>query len=141
MLGIIIVSHVGLAEAFIKSAEFILGPQENVVSLSVPSDDNPESVRQELCTLIDKVNTDNGVIILTDTFGGTPSNIAISCLQQHVVEVIAGVNLPMLIKLLSVRQQGSVTKTAQAAVEAGRQYITIASEFLNDDRCYLVASA
>lgn len=140
MLGIVIVSHASLADAFINSAEFILGPQENLASLSVPSDDNPESIRQELCTLIDRVNTGDGVVVLTDTFGGTPSNIAISCLQEQVVEVIAGVNLPMLIKLLSVRHQLFVTKAVQAAVEAGRQYITIASELLDNDS-YRKASA
>jgi PTS system mannose-specific IIA component len=130
MLGIIIMGHANLSHELIQAAEHILGPQEQLVGISILPEDDPEAKRQELCTIIAQLNTGSGVVILTDMFGGTPSNLAISCLEEGLVEVIAGVNLPMLVKLIDVRSDHSLAQATKLAAEAGKHYIKVATELL-----------
>lgn len=133
MIGLILVTHGNLAEEFVRAMEHVVGPQANVVPICIGPSDDMEQRRNEIRDAIAKVDTGRGVIVLTDLFGGTPSNLAISLLQAGKVEVIAGINLPMLIRLAGARVEMSVTDAVAAAREAGRNYITIASEFLGQD--------
>lgn len=130
MIGIILVTHGHLAEEFVHAMVHVVGPQEAVATVCIAPDDDMEKKRGEIGQAIRKVDSGKGVIILTDLFGGTPSNLAISLLEKGRVEVIAGINLPMLIRLAGVRKGADLGETALAAREAGRNYITIASEFL-----------
>ena len=114
MIGLLLVTHGRLAQEFISAMEHVVGPQPNVAAICLGPDDD----------------TGDGVVILTDMFGGTPSNLAISVLDQAKVEVIAGANLPMLIKLASVRQSASLASAVAQAQEAGRKYINVASQLL-----------
>jgi len=133
MIGLILVTHGNLAEEFVRAMEHVVGPQEHVVPVCIGPNDDMELRRNEIRDAIASVDSGNGVIILTDLFGGTPSNLAISLLRAGEVEVIAGINLPMLIRLAGARAEMSVTQAVIAAREAGRNYITIASEFLGQD--------
>lgn len=133
MIGLILVTHGNLAEEFVRAMEHVVGPQANVVPICIGPSDDMEQRRNEIRDAIAQVDTGRGVIVLTDLFGGTPSNLAISLLQAGKVEVIAGINLPMLIRLAGARIEMSVTDAVAAAREAGRNYITIASEFLGQD--------
>ena len=130
MIGIVIVTHGNLASAFVESAEHVVGEQRQVETLSLKSDDRIEQRREELVQTINRVNTGKGVIILTDMFGGLASSLAMSLLSMPRVEVISGVNLPMLVKLLSKRQDSSLNECAIAAQEAGQKYINIATQLL-----------
>ncbi len=133
MIGLILVTHGDLAAEFVSAMEHVVGEQERVVPVCIGPNDDMEARRTEISDAIAKVNDGSGVIVLTDLFGGTPSNLAISLLKTGEVEVIAGINLPMLIRLAGARVDMSVTDAVAAAREAGRNYITVASDFLGQD--------
>lgn len=130
MIGMVLVTHGRLADEFIAATEHVVGPQEAVKSICIGPDDDMEQRRKDIVEAVNAVSDGSGVIILTDMFGGTPSNLAISVMGSAKVEVIAGINLPMLIKLASVRSQASLEDAVAAAQEAGRKYINIASRVL-----------
>lgn len=130
MIGIVIVTHGNLAQEFKLALEHIVGPQENMSAINIAADDDMEKRRHEISTAVSTVDTGSGVIILTDLFGGTPSNMAISMMQDDQVEVIAGINLPMLVKLASLRETKTILQVAELAQEAGRKYIHVASKVL-----------
>jgi len=132
MIGIVLVTHGKLANEFCAALTHVVGPQQQIVSIAIGANDDMENRRQDILGGVEKVDSGDGVIILTDMFGGTPSNLAISIMRPGEIEVIAGVNLPMLIKLASVRQECSIRQAIEAAKESGRKYINIASELLND---------
>lgn len=130
MIGMILVTHGNLAEEFVNAMQHVVGRQEAVATVCIGPNDDMERRRHEIATAIKRVDNGEGAIILTDLFGGTPSNLAISLMQAGRVEVIAGINLPMLIRLAKARECMSVTDAAIAARDAGRNYITMASEYL-----------
>ena len=130
MIGLILVTHGRLAEHFIEAMEHVVGGQEAVAAICIGPSDDMEQRRREIAEAIGRVDTGDGAIILTDLFGGTPSNLAISLLDAGRIEVIAGINLPMLIRLAGARKAMGVVEAVQAAQAAGRNYITVASEFL-----------
>lgn len=130
MIGLILVTHGRLAEEFLVALEHVVGPQKQIATVCIGPRDDMEGRRKEIASAIKKVDTGEGVIILTDLFGGTPSNLSISLLNAGTVEVIAGVNLPMLIRLDSARKNMDVKEAVAAAREAGRKYISVASEVL-----------
>ena len=131
MIGILIVTHKELAEALISVWDLILGRGEGVQAVSLDPSDSPEVSRQKIQKALSQVNNGHGVIILTDMLGGTPSNQALPFLQEGKVEVITGVNLPMLMKLPSIRQKTDLREAAAALKQSGQQGITVASEVLN----------
>ena len=133
MIGLVLVTHGRLAAEFVVAMEHVVGPQEAVEAICIGPDDDMEARRQDIADAIARVDRGKGVIILTDLFGGTPSNLAISLMKTENVEVIAGVNLPMLIRLAGARKDMTLSAAAKAARDAGRNYITIASEFLGQD--------
>ena len=130
MIGIILVTHGRLAAELVAALEHVVGPQDAVVSVCIGPDDDMEKRRKEILEGIASVGDGGGVVLLTDMFGGTPSNLAISVLEKANVEVIAGVNLPLLIKLASVRKTESLADAVASAQEAGREYISVASGLL-----------
>ena len=130
MIGLILVTHGHLADEFVAAMEHVVGQQEGVVPICIGPSDDMEIRRQDIADAIARVDDGEGVIMLTDLFGGTPSNLAISLLEHGRTEVIAGVNLPMLIRLAGARKCKPLREAAEAAREAGRCYITLASEFL-----------
>lgn len=130
MIGLILVTHGRLAEHFVEAMEHVVGGQEAIATICIGPSDDMEQRRQEIADAIAQVDTGSGAIILTDLFGGTPSNLAISLLDAGRIEVIAGINLPMLIRLAGARKAMGVVEAVQAAQAAGRNYITVASEFL-----------
>lgn len=132
MIGLVLVTHGRLASEFVTAMEHVVGPQERVESIAIGPDDDMEARRTDIATAIGKVDDGKGVIVLTDLFGGTPSNLAISLLERGRVEVIAGINLPMLIRLASARKSMKVVDAVIAAREAGRKYIAVASEALGE---------
>ena len=132
MIGLVLVTHGGLATEFRVAMEHVVGPQEAVETVCIGPDDDMEARRADIAAAVQRVDAGSGVILLTDLFGGTPSNLAISLLKAGHIEVIAGVNLPMLIRLESARRNMSVTQAVAAAREAGRKYISVASELLGD---------
>ena len=134
MIGVVIVAHGGLASEFRAALEHVVGPQEQIESLSIGPEDDVEARRLELIEAVRRVDSGGGVIVLTDMFGGTPSNLAISVMEQTKAEVIAGLNLPMLIKLASVRTRYSLEDSVAAAQEAGRKYISVASYVLAGEK-------
>jgi mannose PTS system EIIA component len=133
MIGVVIVAHGGLAGEFRAALEHIVGPQEHLEPFSIGPDDDVEARRMELIETVRRVDAGNGVVVLTDMFGGTPSNLAISVMEETGAEVLAGINLPMLIKLASVRAEASLTDATVAAKEAGRKYISVASQLLSGE--------
>ena len=133
MIGMILVTHGKLAEHFIDAMEHVVGKQERVATICIGPNDDMEQRRADIADAIEQVDSGNGAIILTDLFGGTPSNLAISLLDAGRVEVIAGINLPMLIRLAGARKSMGVVDAVNAAQTAGRNYITVASEFLGQD--------
>lgn len=133
MIGMILVTHGRLAEEFVHAMEHVVGRQEAVATVCIGPNDDVEKRRREIADAIRNVDSGDGAIILTDLFGGTPSNLAISLMQAGKVEVIAGINLPMLIRLAGARRTGNVLAAVTAARDAGKNYITIASEFLGQD--------
>ncbi len=130
MIGMVLVTHGRLADEFIAATEHVVGEQKNVRAISIGPDDDMEQRRNDILAAVATVNEGDGVIVLTDMFGGTPSNLAISVMDQGNVEVIAGMNLPMLIKLASVRETAKLREAAEIAQESGRKYINIASAVL-----------
>ncbi len=133
MIGLVLVTHGRLAVELIGALEHVVGPQEHVSAVCIGPDDDMERRRKDILENIEQVETGMGVILLTDMFGGTPSNLAISVMEKANVEVIAGVNLPMLIKLASVRSTASLASASQQAQDAGRKYINIASHLLEEE--------
>ena len=132
MIGLVLVTHGRLAEEFVTAMVHVVGPQEQVATIAIGPDDDMEERRADIAGAIERVDAGRGVIVLTDLFGGTPSNLAISLMQRGRVEVIAGMNLPMLIRLGSARKAMSVVAAVAAAREAGRKYISVASEILGE---------
>ena len=133
MIGLVLVTHGRLAQEFIAAMEHVVGPQQNVAAICIGPDDDMEKRRKEILDSVAQAEEGDGVVLLTDMFGGTPSNLAISVLDKGKVEVIAGVNLPMLIKLASVRGKETLRKAVAQAQEAGRKYINVASQLLADE--------
>jgi PTS system mannose-specific IIA component len=134
MIGLVLVTHGALAVEFKSALEHVVGPQEFVQTVAIGPDDDMEERRDDILKSVDAADQGNGVIILTDMFGGTPSNLAISVMQTRAVEVIAGVNLPMLVKLARIRGDLSIKDAVRVAQEAGRKYINVASDMLDADR-------
>jgi mannose PTS system EIIA component len=132
MIGVVIVAHGRLADEFRAALEHIVGAQEKMATVSIGSEDDVEGRRDDIIRAVREVNGGSGVIILTDMFGGTPSNLAISAMSEGDVEVLAGVNLPMLIKLARVREDTPLKKAVELAQAAGRKYISVASQILGE---------
>jgi PTS system mannose-specific IIA component len=132
MIGIVLVTHAHLADEMVAAMEHVVGPQTAVATVCIGPNDDMERRRQEIMDSVGRVDSGAGVILLTDMFGGTPSNLAISVMNERNVEVIAGVNLPMLVKLASVRGKATLAEAVRDAQEAGRKYINVASSILND---------
>ncbi|OCC22638.1 PTS fructose transporter subunit IIA [Croceicoccus estronivorus] len=133
MIGMILVTHGRLADEFVHAMEHVVGEQSAVVTVCIGPNDDMEARRAEIRRAIREVDSGEGAIILTDLFGGTPSNLAISLMEAGKVEVIAGINLPMLIRLAGARKAMTITDAVAAARDAGRNYITVASEFLGQE--------
>jgi PTS system mannose-specific IIA component len=133
MIGLVLVTHGALASQFVAAMEHVVGPQPQVAAICIGPDDDMEQRRRDILEAVAKADSGDGVILLTDMFGGTPSNLAISVMDKARVEVIAGVNLPMLIKLASVRDHTSLGQAVDLAQESGRKYISIASRVLAGD--------
>ena len=134
MIGLVLVTHGRLADELINALEHVVGSQKNVASVCIGPDDDMERRRSDILKSVKKVNDGAGVIVLTDMFGGTPSNLAISIMDKVPIEVIAGVNLPMLVKLTSIRNTLSLGEAVARAQEAGKKYINIASQLLIDNK-------
>ncbi|MDP2123563.1 MAG: PTS sugar transporter subunit IIA [Parvibaculum sp.] len=130
MIGLVLVTHGQLASQFVAAMEHVVGAQAQVAAISIGPDDDMEQRRKDILKAVASADSGDGVILLTDMFGGTPSNLAISVMDKAKVEVIAGVNLPMLIKLASVRDTASLGDAVDQAQESGRKYISIASRVL-----------
>ena len=133
MIGLVLVTHGQLATEFVVAMEHVVGAQKAIAAIGIGARDDMEERRQEIADSIAEVDSGEGVIILTDLFGGTPSNLAISLMEKGKVEVIAGVNLPMLIRLDGARKSMDVVSAIAAAKEAGQKYISVASEILGSD--------
>lgn len=134
MIGLVLVTHGRLADELVAAMEHVVGPQPNVAAVCIGPDDDMEQRRNDILASVAKCDDGAGVVVLTDMFGGTPSNLAISIMDKAKVEVIAGVNLPMLIKLASVRHSEPLADAVASAQEAGRKYINVASKLLTQDR-------
>ena len=134
MIGLVLVTHGRLAAELIATLEHIVGPQTLVTAVCIGPEDDMEQRRREILERVAEVDSGEGVVLLTDMFGGTPSNLAISIMDKAKVEVIAGVNLPMLIKLAKVRSNESLSQAVASAQEAGRKYINVASKLLNGEK-------
>jgi len=134
LIGLVLVTHGRLALELVAAMEHVVGPQTQIATVCIGPEDNMEKRRAEIVKAVDGVNAGEGVVVLTDMFGGTPSNLAISIMDSSPVEVIAGVNLPMLIKLASVRGTESLQSAVSHAQEAGRKYINVASALLTQEK-------
>jgi PTS system mannose-specific IIA component len=134
MIGLVIVTHGRLAEEFVFAMEHVVGPQAAVEAICIGPEDDMERRRKDILDACGRVDVGSGVILLTDMFGGTPSNLAISVMEQTRAEVIAGLNLPMLIKHASVRSRQSLDEAVACAQEAGRKYISVASYVLAGEK-------
>jgi len=130
MIGLVLVTHGQLAREFRAALEHVVGPQDAIETISIGPDDDMEKRREDILAAVRRVDRGGGVALLTDMFGGTPSNLAISIMDQARVEVIAGVNLPMLIKLARMRDDADLAGAVAAAQDAGRKYISVASQVL-----------
>jgi PTS system mannose-specific IIA component len=133
MIGLVIVTHCGLALEFRSALEHVVGPQAQLETVSIGPDDDAAVRRGQIIDAIHRTDTGEGVIVLTDMFGGTPSNLAISAMDEANVEVIAGINLPILVKLASVRSEMPIADAVISAREAGRKYIKVASQELSGE--------
>ncbi|RUU06483.1 PTS sugar transporter subunit IIA [Mesorhizobium sp. USDA-HM6] len=131
MIGLVLVTHGQLATEFRHAVEHVVGPQDNFETVAIGADDDMEKRRADIVDAVARVDTGAGVIVLTDMFGGTPSNLAISVMESGRTEVIAGMNLPMLIKLSSVRKGDNMATALDEAQAAGRKYINVASQLLS----------
>lgn len=134
MIGMVLVTHGRLAEELIAALEHVVGPQTQIGAVCIGPEDDMEARRGQILASVAAADSGEGVVLLTDMFGGTPSNLAISIMEKAKVEVIAGVNLPMLVKLASVRRSDSLAEATQKAQEAGRKYINIASQLLIQEK-------
>jgi PTS system mannose-specific IIA component len=132
MIGLVLVTHGRLAAEFVTAMEHVVGPQQAIEAICIGPDDDMEIRRADIARAVKAVDDGSGVILLTDLFGGTPSNLAISLMEPGRIEVIAGVNLPMLIRLEGARKMMKVKAAVAAAREAGRKYISVASEVLGE---------
>jgi len=130
MIGLVLVTHGHLAEELRLAMEHVVGPQRGVETVCIGPDDNMEDRRRDIRASIDRVDAGDGVVLLTDMFGGTPSNLAISAMEGGRIEVICGINLPMLIKLATLRENSELDHAVIEARDAGRKYITVASKVL-----------
>ncbi len=130
MIGMVLITHGRLAEELVSSLEHVVGPQSNICAVCIGPDDDMERRSADIMECIHKVDEGNGVVLLTDMFGGTPSNLAISIMEKANVEVIAGVSLPMLIKLVGICETETLEEAAVSAQKAGRKSIKIASQIL-----------
>ncbi len=133
MIGMVLVTHGRLADEFQAALEHVVGPQENCKAVCIGADDDMELRREDILSAVRAVDTGSGVVVLTDMFGGTPSNLAISVMQNLDVEVIAGVNLPMLVKLARVRGEMDMRQSVREAQDAGRKYINVANDVLGNN--------
>lgn len=131
MIGLVLVTHGRLALEFLAAMEHVVGPQAQIRTVCIDADDDMERRRADIVEAAKDVDTGDGVILVTDMFGGTPSNLAISAMQKGTVEVIAGMNVPMLIKLAELRETTSVSDAVRQAQDAGRKYIAVASALLD----------
>jgi len=131
MIGLVLVTHGQLAAEFRHAVEHVVGPQDNFETVAIGADDDMEQRRSDIVEAVARVDTGSGVIVLTDMFGGTPSNLAISVMESGRTEVIAGMNLPMLIKLSSIRKGDNMSAALDEAQAAGRKYINVASQLLS----------
>ncbi|MER9459404.1 PTS sugar transporter subunit IIA [Mesorhizobium sp. M0387] len=131
MIGLVLVTHGQLAAEFRHAVEHVVGPQDNFETVAIGADDDMEQRRRDIVDAVRRVDTGTGVIVLTDMFGGTPSNLAISVMESGRTEVIAGMNLPMLIKLSSIRKGDNMATALDEAQAAGRKYINVASQLLS----------
>ena len=134
MIGLVIVTHGRLAAEFVSAMEHVVGRQRAVEAICIGPDDDMERRRHDILAAVDRVDDGSGVILLTDMFGGTPSNLAISVMEQTRAEVIAGLNLPMLIKLASIRGREDLQTCVAHAQDAGRKYISVASYVLAGEK-------
>ena len=134
MIGMVLVTHGRLAAEFIAALEHVVGPQTHIAAVCIGPEDDMEQRRADILDSVRAVDGGEGVVLLTDMFGGTPSNLAISVMDRAKIEVIAGINLPMLIKLASLRQSEPLADAVRGAQEAGRKYINVASQLLADVR-------
>jgi len=134
MIGMVLVTHGRLAAEFIAALEHVVGGQKAIAAVCIGPEDDMEKRRQDILHAVGDVDDGNGVVLLTDMFGGTPSNLAISVMDRGKIEVIAGINLPMLIKLAGLRQTENLANAVRGAQEAGRKYINVASQLLADVR-------
>ena len=130
MIGVVLVTHGNLAKELVKVMEHVVGAQDQLTTITIDPDDDMEKRREDILSSVQFVDKGLGVIILTDMFGGTPSNLAISIMEQENIDIIAGVNLPMLIKLASVRSTKNISEAVVQAREAGQKYIMVASQVL-----------
>ena len=130
MIGVVLVTHGNLATELVKVMEHVVGPQDQLTTITIDPDDDMEKRREDILNSVQFVDKGLGVIILTDMFGGTPSNLAISIMEQAKIDIIAGVNLPMLIKLAGVRSTETISDAVAQAREAGQKYIMVASQVL-----------
>ena len=130
MIGLVVVTHGRLAEEFVAALEHVVGPQKAIAAVCIGPSDDMEARRRDILAGIEQVDRGGGVILVTDMFGGTPSNLAISAVRRPDIEVIAGATLPMLVKLASVRGTMPVAEAVAKAQEAGRKYISVASHHL-----------
>lgn len=131
MIGLVLVTHGRLAEEFKSALEHVVGPQSQIATICIGPEDNMEQRRQDILDAVAAVNSGAGVVLLTDMFGGTPSNLAISVMDGKTIEVVAGVNLPLLIKLASLRSDRSLAEAVDEARKAGQKYISVASQVLS----------
>jgi PTS system mannose-specific IIA component len=132
MIGMVLVTHGRLAEEFVAALEHVVGPQKNVATICIGPDDDMEARRADIISAVKQVDDGAGVVLLTDMFGGTPSNLAISVLEGGKIEVVAGINLPLLIKIATEREKDDLPAAVAAAQEAGRKYINVASALLGE---------
>ena len=130
MIGLVLVTHGRLAVEFRAALEHVVGTQTQIETVSIGPEDDVERRRKDIIAAVEKVDAGSGVVLLTDMFGGTPSNLAISVMEPGRIDVVAGINLPMLIKLASVREDKSLDEAVTSAQDAGRKYITVASRVL-----------
>lgn len=130
MIGLVLVTHGNLANEFISAMQHVVGRQEQVAGVCIGPEDDMEMRRNEILEKVNSVNSGQGVVLLTDMFGGTPSNLALSVMDRANVEILAGINLPMLIKIASLRKENDMKRTVEGAQEAGKKYINIASQLL-----------
>jgi PTS system mannose-specific IIA component len=134
MIGLVVVTHGKLAQEFIAATEHVVGKQKDIIAICIEPEDDMEKRREDIFNAVKKVDSGNGVALLTDMFGGTPSNLAISIMGKVPVEVVAGINLPMMVKLATIRSTLPLAEAVMVAQEAGRKYINVASNLLSKEK-------